>query len=83
MSTRTLHYSVRVHHEEDDTLWAEVIDLPGCFASGHTLDELKEALEEAISLYLTDDPDAGTISRMEKPSQRRMEVDELRVTVPA
>jgi len=36
--------------------WAEVSDLPGCFASGRTLTELREALGEAIGLYLWDRP---------------------------
>ncbi len=48
--------TVRVR-EEDETYWAEVVELPGCFASGPTLDELRDALEEAISLYLADDDD--------------------------
>ena len=28
-------------HEEQRAYWAEVSELPGCFASGRTLDELK------------------------------------------
>lgn len=44
-------YTVNVH-EESGSLWAEVVELPGCFASGDDLDDLQEALEEAISLYL-------------------------------
>lgn len=78
MSTR--EFIVRLH-QEDSSLWAEVLDLPGCFASGDTLDELREALEEAISLYLHDDPQAGTIEEMGTPLH--MEVGEMRVTVPA
>jgi predicted RNase H-like HicB family nuclease len=42
-------------HEESNSLWAEVAELPGCFATGETRDELQEALEEAVSLYLRDD----------------------------
>ncbi len=81
-------YIVRVHHEDDDSLWAEVLDLPGCFASGSNLDELQDALGEAISLYLTDEPDAGKVKGMEElppdpPAPRKMEVGEMRVKVPA
>lgn len=36
--------------------WARVVELPGCFASGRSLDELREALGEAIGLYLWDRP---------------------------
>jgi predicted RNase H-like HicB family nuclease len=41
---------------EGQGFWAHVLDLPGCFASGGTLDELHEALGEAVGLYLWDRP---------------------------
>jgi len=41
-------------HEGDGSYWAEVKELPGCFASGATLDELKDALIEAIGTVLED-----------------------------
>lgn len=40
-------------HEEDGSLWAEVEELPGCFASGKDLNELTEAVIEAISMCMT------------------------------
>jgi len=39
-------------HEEGGGYWAEVRELPGCFASGRSLDELKDALLEAIEMCL-------------------------------
>ena len=42
--------TVRVH-EENGSYWAEVVELPGCFASGTTLDELRAALDEAVRLH--------------------------------
>ena len=36
--------------------WSEVSELPGCFASGRTLTDLRAALGEAIGLYLWDQP---------------------------
>ena len=36
-------------HDEDGVLWGQVVELPGCFATGETLDELMEALGEAIA----------------------------------
>jgi predicted RNase H-like HicB family nuclease len=36
--------------------WAHVVELPGCFASGDSLEELRDALAEAIGLYLWDRP---------------------------
>lgn len=61
-----------VIHEEDGSCWAEVKELPGCFASGHDLEEVKQALVEAIGLVLTDE-DGHT-----SPSVR---VDELKLTI--
>lgn len=43
-------------HNEDGPYWAEVKELPGCFAAGDTLDELFEALLEGISLCLDEEP---------------------------
>jgi predicted RNase H-like HicB family nuclease len=45
-----------VVREEGDGYWSEVRQLPGCFASARTLDELREALGESIGLYLWDQP---------------------------
>jgi predicted RNase H-like HicB family nuclease len=47
-------YTVQIHMEPGERMWAEVVELPGCFASGEDLDELWEALKEAISLYLSE-----------------------------
>lgn len=64
-------------HEEDGSYWAEVKELPGCFASGHDLEELKEAVIEAITLYRTD-ADAPEKTRAGKTGAH---VDEMRVLV--
>jgi predicted RNase H-like HicB family nuclease len=45
-----LHAVIR---EEDGSCWAEVKELPRCFASG--LEEVKEDLIEAIPLVLGED----------------------------
>jgi len=42
-------------HAEGGSYWSEVRELPGCFASGRTLEELADALEEAVGMCL-DDP---------------------------
>lgn len=55
--TPIMELSVNVHHE-DGSYWADVPDLPGCFASGDTLDDLLSSLREGIDLYL-DDGDRG------------------------
>lgn len=70
------HIDVR---EEDGSYWAEVRELPGCFASGASLDELKEAVVEAITLYLADDERPRDLSKAQASAQ----VDEMRVLLPA
>lgn len=45
-------------HDEDGMLWAEIQELPGCFASGADMDELLDAAAEAIQMYLADAPAA-------------------------
>jgi predicted RNase H-like HicB family nuclease len=42
-------------HKESGSYWSEIQELPGCFASGWTLEELHEALQETLCMYL-DDP---------------------------
>lgn len=49
MEQRELHVEV---HREEGSYWAEVRDLPGCFASGDTAAEVIESVEEAVALYL-------------------------------
>ena len=47
-------YTVRVHREPGHPLWADVTELPGCFATGTDLNDLWRALAEAVSLYLSE-----------------------------
>jgi len=42
-------YTVRIHSEPGHELWAEVDELPGCFASGADMDELREALSDSLT----------------------------------
>lgn len=46
-------------HIEEGSCWADVPELPGCFASGDTLDELFESLQEGVALYLADEGEQG------------------------
>jgi predicted RNase H-like HicB family nuclease len=49
-----MELTARIHHE-DGSYWAQVVELPGCFATGDTFDELVESLREGIALYLNAD----------------------------
>ena len=55
---RRMELKVNVHLE-DGSYWADVPELPGCFASGDSLDELVESLREGIDLYLSEDQSGG------------------------
>lgn len=48
-----MELTARIHIEEG-RCWADVSELPGCFAAGDTLGELLESLQEGIALYLAD-----------------------------
>ena len=48
-----------VHEEANGSWWAEVRELPGCFASGFSVEELQEALLEAIQQSLPDGVELG------------------------
>lgn len=63
MADRSVTYTLEIHDEGKDGYWAEVKELPGCFASGFTLDELYESLEEAIGLYLSEGDHKVTVRR--------------------
>jgi predicted RNase H-like HicB family nuclease len=45
--------AVRVRDEGSDGYWAEVLELPGCVASGFTSLELDESLREAMELHFS------------------------------
>jgi predicted RNase H-like HicB family nuclease len=51
MASTSQPLNVRVRLE-DDVYWATVDEFPGVFATGDTLDELRENLAEGIALVL-------------------------------
>lgn len=57
-------YQIEVNYE-DGSYWAEVKDLPGCFASGDSPEELNAALAEAIGIYLSKPGMTVTVSNLE------------------
>lgn len=68
-------FTVRVHDEGQGTLWAEVVELPGCFVTGDSQDELLEGLAEAIALY-RDQPvtEASWLSASDRAGEQRLAV---------
>lgn len=73
MTKSSVEYQVIVH-DEDGSLWAEVVSLPGCFASGDSMEELQANLAEAIGLYLSTDERTVTMTPVNsRPSEARVE----------
>jgi len=58
--TTTVKFHVTVHEEDDGSYWSEVEELPGCFASGFSLEELQEATYDAMQLWLPDGIELGS-----------------------
>jgi predicted RNase H-like HicB family nuclease len=81
VSRTTVDITAVIHHE-DGTYWAEVPETPGVFASGHTLDELVEALTEAYALYVKEGRGVVTIGPTQSEGPGVAEI-KLRVPIPA
>lgn len=52
------HFKIR---REGKIYWAKCIELRGCVTQGKTLAELKKNMEEALNLYLDEQPDSKQI----------------------
>ena len=72
-------------HIEEGRCWADVSELPGCFAAGDTLEGLVESLQEGIAHYLADETyfhvDAEAwqeiAAALDRPAQARPELVKL------
>ncbi len=73
---KLIELEVIVHHDsETGGYWAEVVQLPGCFAAGQSRRELDESLHEAVTLYLEDADESTFLS-----SDRVASVDRYRLS---
>ncbi len=55
-----MKYTVLVYEDKDDGgYWAKVAELPGCYTSGETLEEIEENVKDAISAYLESMRESG------------------------
>jgi predicted RNase H-like HicB family nuclease len=45
-------YNIIIEKEEDGWYISEVLELPGCYSQGKTLDELIERTKEAIKSHI-------------------------------
>lgn len=69
-----MELTVAIRHEADGC-WAQVRELPGCFASGRTLNELREALGEAVGLYLWDEPASVVVAEPLQVGEARVQAE--------
>lgn len=76
-------FTARVNEEDDGTYWAEIVELPGCFATGDSLEELRSGLSEAIALCRADA--VGDLAASDLPddlsSESKLTVCEMRLLV--
>ena len=79
-----MELEVIVHHDsETKAFWAEVVQLPGCFAAGHTREELEESLKEAVSLYVRDEDPTEILSSDHVEAVERYRFSEREGLVPS
>lgn len=45
-------FKLLLHPSEEGGFWAEVLNLPGCFTQGTTVEEVKENAREAILSHI-------------------------------
>ncbi len=53
--------TVLVYEAEEGGYWAHVAEMPGCFSSGETLDELRTNVMEAMEAWLLHDDGEGPL----------------------
>ena len=81
---KPMELDVVVHQDgETNSYWAEVAQLPGCFAAGRTRDELLVSLEEAIALYLEGEDEATVMSSDHIEGVERFRFSADRKLIPA
>jgi predicted RNase H-like HicB family nuclease len=65
--SQTVVVRVHVEHEDPDGYRAEVVELPGCRASGCTPQELNESLRQAIQVHLSTRENPVEVTRVAPP----------------
>jgi len=55
-------YTVIIKKDEDGFYVGEVVEIPGCYSQGETIEELMENIKEAIQASLEDTNDNPTVT---------------------
>lgn len=66
-------YHFAVHHDEDG-LWAECRELPGCATQGDSIGELKRNAREVLDLYLDEPPESQVLPALPASDAREGEL---------
>ncbi len=69
-----MNYTVLVYEEEDDGdgFWTTVAELPSCFTSGDTIEEIEVNIRDAIDTHLDALKNAG--DPLPRPATRKNEI---------
>ena len=78
---KEMKLTASVERDSDGSYWAQIKELPGCFASGFTMDELIEGLQDAIRVYLGKEDGSVAETRVDAETPGSIRVDELTVLV--
>jgi predicted RNase H-like HicB family nuclease len=72
-----MNYHFKIYKEKKG-YWAEGIEIPSCFSQGDTLSELKENLQEALSLLLDEPEDSKVIFPL---PNRKIKTDNVTIEI--
>ena len=51
-------------HKEDDSFWAECLELEGCLTQADTIEELYGMMQEALNLYISEPEDSKRLANL-------------------
>lgn len=75
----TMELQVIIHHDSETAgYWGEFVQLPGCFAAAHSLEELEKSLQAAVALFLEDEDQAALLVSDHVEEIRRYRLSEDR-----
>ena len=78
MASAVSRYRVRYELDETGAWIASVPSVPGCHTYGHTLDQTRGRIREALGLFVDDADDAELIDEVHLPAPVRRAVERAR-----
>ena len=71
------NYHIVIHSAEEGGFWAEVVELPGCYTQGETVEETMEHAEEAIECFLEAMEEDRIVEQRDLHAQRQEALENL------